>query len=357
MKFYTCLFLPLCLLLTTISPGSEELPTDFSNSPYWQKARRLMQQEAKGKPLSAEDRAFLDQSKQLRLELKKKMAGSRTKERPTRGDGTEGDNGGRIRTGIAPATLPEGTSDPVHITVSAPDGETRNAYYRKPPGDGPFPAIVFIHGGLGEMKKPIMQNQLTDGPVITRFLEKGYVTVMSTFRTYQDDIQSRAPIEDSLAAVKTTAKLPFVDPKRVAVYGGSGGGNIALELAGIAPVQAVIAGEPATVIYTGMLTTGDRGPRLEIMSDPEKYFTPELKDRTIEKLKMIEVPVLVLHSDQHDLIHLNREIFIPMMKQAGVDIQFNLYPGYPHGFYFGTGRADLKVVDAVVRDTIKFLQK
>ncbi len=356
MKSLASLFLS-ALLLPVLVLQAEELPTEVNrDSPYWQKAMRLMQQDKRGDELSPEDRAFLDQSIKLRLELRNpKSAPSDKPMRPAR-DGTEGDNGAGVQSGIPPATMPEGTSEPIQITLPVSDGETLRAYYRKPPGDGPFPALVFIHGGLGEMKDPIMRRDLTTGPVLTRFLAAGYVVVMSTFRRYDDDVQSRKPILDSLAAVKATAAFPFVDPKRIAVYGGSGGGNIALELASIAPVQAVIAGEPATVIYTGMLTTGDREPRLEIMKDPETYLTDDLKTKTLEKLKTIQVPVLILHGDQHDLIQLNRELFLPMMKQAGVEVQFNLYPGYPHGFYFGN-HADLKVVEAVVRDARAFLEK
>ena len=42
---------------------------------------------------------------------------------------------------------------------------------------------------------------------------------------------------------------------------------------------------------------------------------------------------------------------------------FNLYPGYGHGFHFGSGPnrwgpgADLKVVENVVEDTIEFLEQ
>ena len=34
------------------------------------------------------------------------------------------------------------------IRVKARDGAEAIAALRKPPGDGPFPAVVFLHGGL-----------------------------------------------------------------------------------------------------------------------------------------------------------------------------------------------------------------
>jgi acetyl esterase/lipase len=73
------------------------------------------------------------------------------------------------------------------------------------------------------------------------------------------------------------------------------------------------------------------------MAHPEKYFTVELRQHTREKLKSLRAPVLILHSDQHDLHRLNKPLFLPIMQEAGVRVQYREYPGYGHGFYFGGG--------------------
>jgi acetyl esterase/lipase len=110
-----------------------------------------------------------------------------------------------------------------------------------------------------------------------------------------------------------------------------------------------------------MLTTGDYGPRLAIMANPERHFTAELRQRALEKLKLLRAPVLILHSDQHDLRKLNGPIFVPLMREAGVRVEYREYPGYGHGFYFGGGDdrwgkgADEKVVAEVIRDVLAFL--
>jgi hypothetical protein len=74
-------------------------------------------------------------------------------------------------------------------------------------------------------------------------------------------------------------------------------------------VSATIACEPATVSYTGMLTTAEYGQRLEMMAEPEKHFTPELRTRTLEKLRQVKAPVLLVHGDMHDLRKLNKPIW------------------------------------------------
>jgi acetyl esterase/lipase len=262
---------------------------------------------------------------------------------------------------VPPVTIPESECPVRSIEAEAADGRPVRAWWRRPQGDAPVPAIVFIHGGLTEFPEAALRRHLTANPVITRFLAAGHAVVMATFRTYEDDVQSRGPIEDVRAVVRATAQLPGIDPRRIALYGGSGGGSIALELGGDAEVHAVIAGEPATVLYTGMLTTGDYGPRLEMMASPERFFTPELSERTKAKLATLRSPVLILHSDQHDLRRLNGPIIVPLMKDAGVRVEYREYPGYGHGFYFGGGDdrwgkgADEKVVGDVVRDVLAFL--
>jgi len=289
----------------------------------------------------------------------------RSQAAPTRRTaGMEGDGAGAaIRWSVAPVSIPESECPVRVIAAAAADGRQVRAWWRKPHGDGPHPAIVFIHGGLTEFPEAALRRHLTANPVITRFLAAGYAVVMATFRTYEQDVQSRGPIDDVRAVVRTATGLPGVDPRRIALYGGSGGGSIALELGGDPEVRAIVAGEPATVLYTGMLTTGEYSPRLEIMANPERFFTPEFRERTRAKLATLRAPVLILHGDRHDLRKLNGPIIVPLMKEAGVRVEYREYPGYGHGFYFGGGDdrwgkgADECVVEDVVRDVRRFLDQ
>ncbi len=275
--------------------------------------------------------------------------------------GMEGDGAGPMGAKVEPIRISELVSPIEVIATEASDGRPLRAFWRGPIGGRPFPAIVFVHGGLSEFPEAVLRDQLRVNPVITRMLEAGYAVAQATFRSYEHDVQSRGPIEDVRAVVRAVARLGGVDASRIALFGGSGGGSIALELGSDPAVRAVVAGEPATLIYTGMLTTGEYGPRLEIMANPEEHFSTELRQRTLEKLKSLRAPVLILHSDQHDLRKLNKPLFLPIMQEAGVRVQYREYPGYGHGFYFGGGDdrwgkgADGKVVNAVVRDVRAFL--
>ena len=98
-------------------------------------------------------------------------------------------------------------------------------------GNGPFPVIVSIHGGafMGGDKRDM---QLT--PFLTT-LEHGYVVVSINYRMSGEAIFP-ALVHDLKAAirwVRANASAYLFDPARIAAWGGSAGGYLAL-MAGVA---------------------------------------------------------------------------------------------------------------------------
>ncbi len=224
------------------------------------------------------------------------------------------------------------------ISVPTPGKHKATAVVRKPPGKGPFPAVVFLHGGLGQQGEKRLKEEAQNQPTLLRFLAAGYVTVNATFRGRAEDPQTRDALVDCLAVVAHVKTMPEVDPKSVVVFGGSGGGSLALELAGETELCAVAAGEPASILFTGMLTkenVKDRKKGEEMMDDPKRFYTPELEKFTREKVSKINCPVLIVHGDQHPINKINHEIIIPELKKAEKKLEVILYPGQPHGFYNG----------------------
>jgi len=148
-----------------------------------------------------------------------------------------------------------------------------------------------------------------------------------------------------------------VDPNSVAVLGGSGGGSLALELAGERDLCAIVAGEPATVLFTGLMVRGmsDRGPAFqEVMRNPKKHLTPELEKFTQAKIKQIHCPALIVHGDLHPLKTINTEVIVPEMRAANKTVEYIEYPGQAHGFWWGA--ADGAVGQKVFDDTMRFIK-
>ncbi len=297
--------------------------------PDWARILRLREAQVLGRPLTAAEQrelrdalASLDPRQQSALATRLALVG------------LTGDGIGEVFT-VPPVAVPDEPVLPLEATAA--DGQLIVASYRKPPGPGPFPAVVILHGGLQTQAAPKREWFLCHGPVHTRLLAAGYLVVQATFRDYSpQNLQLPGPTLDAEALFLATRKLPSVDARRVFLFGGSGGGSLALEVASRQKPTAIVVGEPATILFAGMLSTGAYEPRLRMMGDPAAYYLPEHQQLLQSKLKRISCPVLLLSGDIHPLKIMNREIFLPAARSAGVPIRFSLYPGEGHGFYFGS---------------------
>src|SRR5262245_19102579 len=116
------------------------------------------------------------------------------------------------------------------IAPVAKDGHKGEAFLRKPPGKGPFPAVVIVHGGNTTYPTAALK-KFALGTWPSRFLAAGYVVVVPTFRSRDVDPQTRDSLEDILATVEYVRKLPYVDAKSIVVNGISAGGELALSVA------------------------------------------------------------------------------------------------------------------------------
>jgi dipeptidyl aminopeptidase/acylaminoacyl peptidase len=228
------------------------------------------------------------------------------------------------------------------LSIKAAEGHAIAAVARRPPGKGPFPAIIYLHGGLTTAPIERLKDLALRRPNPSRYLAAGYVIVIPTFRSRQQDPQTRDALADCLTVVDHVKKMPDVDRNSVVVYGCSGGGSLALELAGEVGLGAIAAEEPATVLYTGMFSrhTPMRGTGFEasdaqpIMEDPKRFYTEEAQKFTREKIRKITCPILIVQGDQHIINKINNELFIQELKMQGKKIEVITFAGERHCFGF-----------------------
>jgi dipeptidyl aminopeptidase/acylaminoacyl peptidase len=252
----------------------------------------------------------------------------------------------------APAvTRPVISEDVAPLEAIAPiakDGHRGVALLRKPPGAGPFPAVVVIHGGLAQVPAERLRN-VALAPQPSRYLAAGYVVAAITYRSRNVDPQSRVSVLDSLAVVDHVLALPYVDPKSVVVSGCSGGGDLALEVAALtASVAAIASEEPASVLMSGVLnkdtpksgdlyTPGDAQP---LLRDPQRYYATPHQELLREKISRIRTPILIQQGDETSALNrFNAHVLLPELRRAGKSLEVITYPGEPHCFaFFGDNR-------------------
>jgi len=112
-------------------------------------------------------------------------------------------------------------------------------------GDGPFPVIVSIHGGafMGGDKADMQVLPMLEG------LKRGYAVVAVNYRLSWE-ATFPAPVHDVKAAVRwirAHAQGYYLDPDRIAAWGGSAGANLAAMLgtsAGVQELEDLSLGNP-----------------------------------------------------------------------------------------------------------------
>ena len=121
------------------------------------------------------------------------------------------------------------------VEFSDPDNQHLQLDIARPKsGDGPFPAIVCIHGGGFRAGT----RDGYDGMCVT-LAQKGYVAITVTYRL-SPAYQFPAAVHDCKAAVRwlrANAAKYHVDPVRIGAMGGSAGGHLALFLGVTAGVK------------------------------------------------------------------------------------------------------------------------
>ena len=103
-----------------------------------------------------------------------------------------------------------------------------------PKGEGPFPAVVLIHGSgpndrdetMGDLKpfRDIAEGLAAEGIAVYRFDKRSYVFSMALAADKTITLETES-VEDAVNAVQLLAAQDRIDPERILVLGHSMGGN------------------------------------------------------------------------------------------------------------------------------------
>jgi len=163
------------------------------------------------------------------------------------------------------------------------------AYIRKPAGDGPFPAVVMLHGGRYGKEATVGMGRGVRSPMAD-FIKEGWAIFSIDYRP-SDKMLLPIEIDDSVLAVKALRAMPFIDSKRLGLLGGSHGANVSSRLASRLDVVGAVLCAPAAIdlIEVKKAVTAGKEPVVQILkrmiADMEKERGAPLEEIAKEPAK------------------------------------------------------------------------
>ncbi len=217
-----------------------------------------------------------------------------------------------------------------------------------PAGDGPWPVLVYLHGGGWVCGSPTTHKKLAH-----RFAEAGYLVFNVDYRMAPEH-PFPTPFEDCLAAVRFAAKAASQyggDGSRLAIGGDSAGGNLS------AAVASALHDDPdvriaATLLLYGVFDFAEMGAGPDVAgATPEmvaageklvdlmvgSYLDPgrddKMRDPRVSPIHLAErLPPSHVMCGTADPLVAQAHALAERLKASGVAHELEIYDGMPHGF-------------------------
>lgn len=245
---------------------------------------------------------------------------------------------GRLLTGI-----PIGPESPATLDLLIPEGA------------GPFPVLVYFHGGAWVAGSPASHRKLT-----ARFAEKGFLVVSVDYRLAPEH-PFPAGLEDCVQAVywATEHTVRFGgDPARIAIGGDSAGANLACATAGLLAGRLTAPRLSAALLIYGVFDMSDMGSTSANRFIHRAYLQGNLgellADPRVSPISWAHKlpPSFLVVGTQDSLLAQNRQLR-DALAAAQVPHHYIEEATMPHGFmqmeFMGSARR-------VVKDAVEFLE-
>ena len=249
-----------------------------------------------------------------------------------------------------PPPPPAGVLVEADLEYSNVGGRMQMDVVRPGTGEGPFPAVVCIHGGgfrAGSRKRYLA--------IAYHLAQKGYVAAVVSYRL-SPMAQFPAPVEDVKAAVRflrANAGRFHLDPNRIGAAGGSAGGHLALmlgltadvdELEGSGPNQAESSRVQAVVNFYGptdFTASYEPGKSVDAAEVLPMFLGGDLEHNRAEHIRASPLswvspddpPTLTVHGTEDTFVAYEHGVWLTeRLESAGVPTRLETIEGAGHGF-------------------------
>ena len=242
-----------------------------------------------------------------------------------------------------------------NIVVKGVDGKSVYGCLQIPDGDGPFPAVVFIHGGLGDNRE--YTRAMLDWSLAQLLRWEGFVVLSTDYRVRM----TGEDIADIVASFNYTAGLSFVDGSKIAYFGDSHGAYLAIMAAARSAPFALIHGWGVADMAEWYRHIGNIPVRYyqKVTEDLENSLGGT-QDQVPEAYRMIsptthvskiKCPVLILHGGEDEDVPVSHaRILADALERAGLDYVLKIFDNAGHGL---RTPEDRRQMDPIVLEFLK----
>jgi dipeptidyl-peptidase-4 len=233
-------------------------------------------------------------------------------------------------------------------TVTADNGESLFTWMFRPPDFDTgtrYPVLVYVYGGPGSQQVVnrwggtrflFMQYLARQGMVVFCLDNRGSWGRGHAFEAPIHRRLGEVELADQLAGVRHLKRQPWVDPDRIAIYGGSYGGTMVLLAMHRAAedFRAGIAYAPVTDwrLYDTVYTE-------RYMDHPEDNPDGYVASSPISHAAGLSGALLICHGTMDNNVHLqNTVMLMDRYIEADRQVELMLYPRTRHGVRIGNGR-------------------
>ncbi len=248
----------------------------------------------------------------------------------------------------------EPVANVAHRLIPGGAGQQMLVRFYQPAGAGPFPTLVYFHGGGW-----VIANLDTYDPSCRALVNAANCAVMSVAYRQAPEQRFPAAADDAFAAyqwLRQNAALVRTDPSKIAVGGESAGGNLATVTAMIARDRGVPAPVHQLLVYPVTHINGSY-PSIKEFADAIPlagaalpYFYTNYLRRTSDASNPYASPILArslaglpsatVITAEVDPLRDEGEAYAKRLGEAGVAVTSTRYAGVTHEFFGLAGVVD-----------------
>jgi acetyl esterase/lipase len=236
-------------------------------------------------------------------------------------------------------------------------------------GEGPFPLIVWIHGGAWKYGSK-------EGCIPSPWALKGYVVASINYRLSQH-ARFPAQIEDCMAAVRwlrAHAKAYKIDRDHVIAWGDSAGGHLASLLGTAGDAAEWEPGPPAeSSRVQAVIDWYGRADLTRVCTDPsmaehavahliggsgQGVYDVARKASPIAHVSKDDPPFLIMHGDVDSTVPVQQsEAFAEALKKADVPVILVVLKGVGHGGAEFMKPDQVRIIDTFLQEHLSRLRR